>query len=89
MIDDLVPADADPALVKELVRCLCSRVTAHYLVAHAAEDSPLAAAWRSLGFRRVPRRRIALVAKTLDEPFGPDPFELRNWSLCLGDLEGL
>ena len=89
MINDLLVRDGDRDTQLKLIRQLCSRAGAHYVVAHAANDSSLLATIRSLGFHRVPRRRIMLVARTLAGSIELNPFQSDNWSLCLGDLEGL
>ena len=65
------------------------RVRADYVLAHGKERTPVVRTLRKLGFRKLPRRRITLVARTLVDEFFPDPFQAKNWSLCLGDLEGL
>ena len=89
MINDVLARDDDADTQRKLIRQLCAHAGAHYIAAHAADGSPLLATLRSLGFHRVPRRRIMLVARTLTEGMELDPFQASNWSLCLGDLEGL
>jgi hypothetical protein len=89
MIDDVLVGDGLSHAAKRLLDQLCSTVDAHYIVAHAADDSPLVDCLRSLRFRRVPGRRISLVARPLVQTFTLDPCQQANWSLCLGDLEGL
>jgi GNAT superfamily N-acetyltransferase len=89
MINDLLAHDGDSDTQVKLIRQLCIRARADYVAAHAADDTPLLKTLCSLGFHRVPRRRIRLVARTLMDDIRPDPFVASNWSLCLGDLEGL
>jgi hypothetical protein len=89
MIDDMFARERKYDVRNALLDQLCSRVDAHYVVAHAADGSPLLQSLRRFGFRRVPRRRITLVAKSLTDELQPDPFREANWSLCLGDIEGL
>ena len=86
MIDDVLACDnALAALLEQVVR----RARADYLVAHAADGTPLAAALRRFGFRHFPRRRITLAARTLDEACQVDVLRPDNWALCMGDIEGL
>jgi GNAT superfamily N-acetyltransferase len=89
MIDDILLANDRREIVSELFRKLCSRVTAEYVLAHFLLDSAPGAHLRSLGFWKLPHRRISLVARVLNEPVIPDPLLASSWSLCMGDLEGL
>ena len=89
MVDDVLLRTTDRELFRQLIGQLRRRVRADYLVAHASSTTSLLDSLRSLGFCKVPRRRITLVARTLKEDIQPDPFDSGNWSLCLGDMEGL
>jgi len=89
MIDDLLVRDGATELIEQLLTQCLRRVRAHYVVAHGKEPTPVMQTLRKLGFRKLPRRRITLVARTLVDKFSPDPFQVANWSLSLGDLEGL
>ena len=89
IIDDLlVPDGATESIGQLLTKCL-RRVRADYVVAHGKDGSPVVRTLRKSGFRKLPRRRITLVARMLVDEFSPDPFQVANWSLSLGDLEGL
>lgn len=89
MIDDVLLADDRRVVVAELLRKLRRRVAAEYVLAHFAKESTPGRHLQSLGFWQLPRRRVALVARVLNGPVEPDPLSAGNWSLCMGDLEGL
>jgi GNAT superfamily N-acetyltransferase len=89
MIDDILAANDRREIVAELMRKLRSRVAAEYVLGHFSLNSAPGSHLRSLGFWKLPRRRISLVARVLNEPVTPDPLLASSWSLCMGDLEGL
>ena len=89
MIDDLLAREGAADSVKRLLGKLLRRTKTDYVLAHGAEESSIVQTLRKSGFHRLPRRRITLVARTLADEVVPDPLQASNWSLSLGDLEGL
>ena len=89
IVDDLLLHDQDASVANQLLDQLLRRVRADYVVAHAAEGSRQSDLLRAVRFRRVPGKRIALLARTLTEPAAANLYDPGGWSLCFGDLEGL
>ena len=89
MIDEVLVRRSETAIAPELLQNLRKHVRADYLVAHAALGSPGLAMLRAAGFRRLPRRRITLVAKPLGDRLTVDVGDQSTWALGLGDIEGL
>jgi len=89
MIDDLVVREDAEDSVKRLLGKLLRRTKTDYVLAHGSEQTPIVQTLRKSGFHKLPRRRITLVARALADEVVPDPLQASNWSLSLGDLEGL
>ena len=89
MIDDLLVRHGSTELTQQLLTQCLRQVRADYVAAHGRDGTPVVRTLRKSGFRKLPGRRITLVARTLGDEFLPDPFQVANWSLSLGDLEGL
>ncbi len=89
MIDDVIAAPNNPECLPKLLAQLRTRVRADYLIACVSSSSPESAAFRAFGFRQVVGRRVSLLTRSLNGTLTPDPTILDNWSLRLGDLEGL
>jgi len=89
MIDDLLVREGVADSIKRLLGKLLRRTKTDYVLAHGGEQTPIVRMLRKSGFHKLPRRRITLVARTLADEVVPDPLQASNWSLSLGDLEGL
>jgi len=89
MLDDLLVREGAAGSTKRLLGKLLRRTKTDYVLAHGSEQTRIVQTLRKSGFHRLPRRRIILVARTLVDEVVPDPLHASNWSLSLGDLEGL
>lgn len=88
MIDDLiVDRSSQGSVVPQLLRQLRKVACADYWVIQIAANSWMNAELRSMRFRQIPRKRIALTTRELHE--NQTIPEFAAWSLCFGDLEGL
>jgi len=85
MLDDVLVRDGALNTTQQLLRNLILGARANYVLTHGSQLKHLRHSW----FHTIPRRRINLVANELSGSLSPSPFEAENWSLCLGDLEGL
>ncbi len=81
----------DPSALSGLLRELPRAAGADHAVAHTGPTSPVMAAYRRAGYRRLPRAGLTFVVRPVDgvtPPAGtPDPLAPASWSLSLGDLE--
>jgi len=97
---DLLLAEPDLMLVAELVAGARRRLAADYLIACFSPASVQGQLLRRLGFWNPPGQGINFTVRLLGAGDGvgltagrdgaglaPDPLELANWSLCLGDVE--
>jgi len=87
MVNELLLSSPDIKLVQVLTKMLSSSVHADYLIAHfgsASEHLPLL---RKCGFHQISYTGMNFTVRDLGKTIVPDPLVIRNWSLCLGDLE--
>jgi hypothetical protein len=89
LLDDIIAPPQRPEVVSVLLRRLCRNTAADYVVAHFSAHSPFRKILMRHGFWRVPRRRIHLVARGLDETDASAGIQSHTWSLTLADIEGL
>lgn len=84
-LSDLVVAEGDGVAARRLLRA-ARRSGADHVAVHAPHGSPLWRAARLSGYLPVPRYGLGLVANPR-QTLPVDPFDVRAWSLTLGDLE--
>ncbi len=89
LLDDIIVSPERPEVVDLLLKRLCRNTAADYVVAHFPAHSPFRETLKRHGFWRVPRRRINLVARGLDDGVVSAGIEAQTWSLTLADIEGL
>jgi hypothetical protein len=77
----------DVKLVRNMINALAGAVRADYLIAHFGEGTVHLPLLRQCGFHALPGQGMSLTVRDLGKVIEPDPFIMRNWSLCLGDLE--
>ena len=84
-LSDLLVAGGDGGAARRLLRA-ARRSGADHVAVHAPHGSSLWRAARLSGYLPVPRYGLGLVANPRRE-LPLDPFDVRAWSLTLGDLE--
>ena len=83
---ELISAPDDRQVARRLVRQVGSASGADYLACHFPAGSAAARAARRSGFVRS-QHRVSLVTDPFRGDLRPDPVDVRNWTMSLGDLE--
>ena len=86
-ISDILAAETSTC--GNLLRGILRKLDVDVVTAHAGVGTPTDRLLRRHGFIGLPISPVTLAVKPLRQFDGPDPFQLRNWSLCPGDIEGL
>lgn len=87
VVTELLMAEPNEKLCRNLIDQIISTVRADYLIAHFREDSFIRRSLRRSGFRPVPRMGMDFTTRPLNLDMPLDPRSMQNWALSLGDLE--
>lgn len=86
VICELLCAPEGRSQASELLRSIPKAAEADHAVAHFAPDWKGRPGLREAGYWRIPRAGLTFVARPIAGA-DPDPLNMRNWALTLGDLE--
>jgi len=87
LVTELLMAEPNEKLCRNLIDQIAAIVRADYLIAHFSEDSFIRHALRRSGFRPVPRMGMDFTTRPLNPEMPVDPRSMQSWALSLGDLE--